>query len=40
MEEMTLDIAKYSNHEDFDFPLNDITLIELTQEVDIREGFN
>ena len=33
--EMTLDVASYTNHEKYKFPHNDITIIELAQEVDL-----
>ena len=33
--EMTIDVASYTNHESYSFPDNDITIIELAQEVDL-----
>ena len=33
--EMTIDVASYANHESYSFPDNDITIIELAQEVDL-----
>jgi len=33
--EMTIDVAKYTNHESFSYPYNDITIIELAWEVDL-----
>ena len=38
MEEKIISVTKYTNHEDFDSVSfnNDITLIELAQEVDLR----
>ena len=33
--ERDLDVASYTNHESFSFPNNDITVIELAQEVDL-----
>merc|ERR1711981_286813 len=33
--EMTIDVASYTNHEDFIMPNNDIVMIELAQEVDL-----
>ena len=32
---MTIDVASYTNHESYSFPDNDITIIELAQEVDL-----
>ena len=34
--ERDLDVASYINHESFSFPNNDITVIELAQEVDLN----
>ena len=38
LKEMTVDIAKYTNHEDYDIKTQDydITIIELAKEVDIN----
>ena len=33
--EMTIDVASYTNHEDFSMPNNDIVIIELAQAVDL-----
>ena len=33
--EMTIDVVSYTNHESYSFPDNDITIIELAQEVDL-----
>ena len=33
--EMTIDVASFTNHESYSFPDNDITIIELAQEVDL-----
>ena len=32
---MTIDVASYTNHESYSYPDNDITIIELAQEVDL-----
>ena len=32
---MTIEVVKYTNHESYEFPDNDITIIELAQEVDL-----
>ena len=33
--ERTIDVIKYTNHENYKFPYNDITIIELAEEVDL-----
>ena len=33
--EKTINVASYTNHENFTFPNNDITIIELAEEVDL-----
>ena len=33
--EITIDVAAYTNHESYSFPDNDITIIQLAQEVDL-----
>ena len=33
--EMTIDVASFTNHESYSFTDNDITIIELAQEVDL-----
>ena len=33
--EMTIDVTTYTNHENYSNPYNDITIIELAQEVDL-----
>ena len=35
LDEMTIDVASYSNHESYNFPDNDITIIELAEAVDL-----
>ena len=32
---MTISVASYKNHEDYSYPVNDIAIIELAQEVDL-----
>ena len=33
--EKTIDVTKYTNHEDFAMPNNDIVMLELAEEVDL-----
>merc|ERR1711936_954987 len=35
LEEKTIDVTKYTNHEDFTMPNNDIVVLELAEEVDL-----